>query len=177
MNHARQRARCVVAVLLLGATGLCARARAQVQNLQTERERQFAATMDGARLVGKFTLDGSQGASAPQDDLYSISKLEKGADDTWIFSYNMSHGDQGMTVPIPVRVLWAGDTPVLTMSEQSVPGFGSFTVRLLIYQDRYAGTWSAGTRGGHMWGRIEHPEPGDSESQPAADSSASPRQR
>jgi hypothetical protein len=140
-----------------------------------ERDSIFRETMDGARLVGKFTVDGATGTSAPQDDLYSISKLEKGEGDTWIFSYSMSYGGgQAMTVPIPVRVVWADDTPMLTMSDQAVTGLGSFTVRVLIHGDRYAGTWSAGPRGGHMWGRIEREGESDAATSTPSEPAATP---
>ena len=60
-----------------------------------------------------------------------------------------------------VKVVWAGDTPVLTMTEQTVEGLGTFSVRVMIYQDRYAGTWDNGSLGGHMWGQIVKDEPAD----------------
>jgi hypothetical protein len=37
----------------------------------------------------------------------------------------------------------------------SLPGLGTFTVRLFFYNDRYAGSWQHGERGGYMSGRIE----------------------
>ncbi len=36
---------------------------------------------------------------------------------------------------------------------------GTYTARVMIYADHYAGTWDAGDHGGHMWGRIERPKP------------------
>jgi len=42
---------------------------------------------------------------------------------------------------------------------------GTFTSRVMIYGDRYAGTWQHDKFGGHMWGKIEHgekSEPADS---------------
>ena len=123
-----------------------------------ERDAKFAALLEGARMEGKFNLNSASGESAAQVDLYSVSELRRGEGDTWIFEYTMSYG-QGpdgpkQTVPIPVRVEWAGDTPVLTMTDQTVEGLGTFTVRVMIHEERYAGTWSNGTVGGHMWGRI-----------------------
>lgn len=125
---------------------------------QEERDARFAALLDGARLEGKFNLNSASGESPAQADLYSVSELKKGEDGTWIFEYTMSYG-QGpdgpkQTIPIPVRVEWAGDTPVLTMTEQTLDGLGTFTVRVMIYGERYAGTWQNGAVGGHMWGRI-----------------------
>ncbi len=33
---------------------------------------------------------------------------------------------------------------------------GTFTSRVMVYGDRYAGTWQHDKVGGHMWGHIEH---------------------
>jgi hypothetical protein len=126
------------------------------QESQAERDARFAALMKGARLVGEFTLDTGQSNDTPRPDLYSVSELEKGEGDVWIFHYTMSYGgNQGTTFDIPVRVVWADDTPMLTMTDQEVAGLGTFTVRVMIHGDRYAGTWQHGAFGGHMWGRIE----------------------
>jgi hypothetical protein len=45
------------------------------------------------------------------------------------------------------------------MTDTSLPGIGTFTVRLFFYGDRYSGTWQHGTVGGHMSGRIEQQRP------------------
>jgi hypothetical protein len=44
---------------------------------------------------------------------------------------------------------------MITMTEQTVEGLGTFTARVLLYDGLYAGTWKHGQFGGHMWGRIE----------------------
>ncbi|HVR28759.1 MAG TPA: hypothetical protein VMS86_04430, partial [Thermoanaerobaculia bacterium] len=67
----------------------------------------------------------------------------------------MSYGTQEHTLPVPVAIEWAGSTPMITMTEQTVPGLGTFTARVLLYDGLYAGTWKHGQFGGHMWGRIE----------------------
>ena len=134
---------------------------------QADRDARFEALMTGARLVGEFTVDTGQTGDAPRPDLYSVSELEKGEGDVWIFHYTMSYGGNqgssgnspGTTFDIPVRVVWADDTPMLTMTDQEVEGLGTFTVRVMIHGDRYAGTWQHGAFGGHMWGRIERGEP------------------
>jgi len=58
-------------------------------------------------------------------------------------------------VPIVVTMPWAGDTPIITMTDVSIPTLGTFTARVFFYGDRYAGTWQHGAVGGHMFGRIE----------------------
>jgi hypothetical protein len=52
-----------------------------------------------------------------------------------------------------------GDTPMIMMTDTSLPGIGTFTVRVFFYGDRYAGTWQHGKVGGAMSGRIEKKAP------------------
>jgi hypothetical protein len=58
-------------------------------------------------------------------------------------------------IPVVVPMKWNGDTPMIMMTDTSLPGLGTFTVRLFFYGDYYAGTWQHGAVGGHMSGRIE----------------------
>src|SRR5262245_12174846 len=120
-----------------------------------EVERQFAERMRGVSLVGTFTIAGREpGAAEP--DRYDISSVEKVGDDQWRFNAKMDCcGVNGATVPIVVPMRFIGDTPVIMMTDTSLPGIGTFTVRVFFYGDRYSGTWQHGNVGGHMSGRIE----------------------
>jgi hypothetical protein len=62
---------------------------------------------------------------------------------------------------------------MLTMTDQEVAGLGTFTVRVMIHGDRYAGTWQHGAFGGHMWGKIERGESAD----PKGSGDGAPRRR
>jgi hypothetical protein len=79
-------------------------------------------------------------------------------------------------MPVPVTIEWAGDTPMITLTEQTVEGLGTFSARVLLYDGLYAGTWKHGQFGGHMWGRIESggsiPGPVTTPAAPAAAPSA-----
>jgi hypothetical protein len=112
-------------------------------------ERQFAERMRDVTLIGSFTVDGR----APQADRYNIVSVEKVGDDLWRFNAQCC-GVNG-AVPIVVPMRFNGDTPMIMMTETSLPGIGTFTARVFFYGDRYAGTWQHGEVGGHMWGRIE----------------------
>ena len=119
-----------------------------------ELEKKFEKTMSGATLVGRFTITG-QGADdkPPAEERYVISKVTKIGEDRWMFVARI--GDAKVPVPLPLPVKWAGDTPVISVTKVSVPGMGTYTARVLVYDDHYAGTWDAGDHGGHLWGRIE----------------------
>lgn len=54
---------------------------------------------------------------------------------------------------IPVK--WAGDTPVISVTDMTIPLLGTYTARVTIYKDTYAGMWSGGNHGGYMWGKLE----------------------
>ena len=130
---------------------------AAMSQTDEERDTRFATMIEGAEFLGEFNIVAPDGTvNKPQTDEYAVSKLERGEGGTWVFHYSMSYGGGNKaTLPIPVVVEWAGDTPVLTMTDQALEGLGTFSVRILLYDDLYAGTWSSGGKiGGHMWGRI-----------------------
>jgi hypothetical protein len=56
---------------------------------------------------------------------------------------------------MPLEIKWAGDTPIITLTNMAIPGLGTFTARVLIYDNRYAGTWQHGPVGGNLFGKIE----------------------
>jgi hypothetical protein len=117
-----------------------------------EVEREFVNRMNGAALVGRFTLSGREDqATADRYDIYSVDKV---GEDQWRF--NAKIGETGLTLPIVVRMRFVDDTPLILMTDATIPGMGTFTARVFFHGDQYAGTWShIGTAGGHMFGRIE----------------------
>jgi hypothetical protein len=102
-------------------------------------EKEFQDAMTGVTLQGHSTRDGKPGIS---DDKYVIEKVVKQPGDTWIFHTRIGMKEQTVTVPFPIQVKWAGDTPVITLTDQGLPGMGTYTARVLIYKGQYAGTWS-----------------------------------
>jgi hypothetical protein len=118
-------------------------------------EREFTERMRGVSLVGTFTMAGREDRT-PSAESYDIYSVEKIGDDLWRFNASMTCcGLDGTVVPIAVPMRWIGDTPMIMMTDTSLPGIGTFTVRVFFYGDRYSGTWQHGRTGGHMSGRIE----------------------
>ena len=117
-------------------------------------ERQFTERMAGASLVGRFTITGREDRPA-RPERYDISGVEKVGEDLWRFNARIRYGDVDTTVPVAVPMRFAGDTPMISMTDHSIPGLGTFTVRLFFHGDRYSGTWQHGEYGGHMFGKIE----------------------
>ena len=118
-----------------------------------EVERRFVEQMQGAALVGRFTIRGREDRPGTADR-YDIYSVEKVGEDQWRF--NAKIGESGITLPIVVRMKFADDTPIILMTDASIPGMGTFTSRVFFHGDLYAGTWEhVGAGGGHMFGRIE----------------------
>lgn len=132
----------------------------QVPSNETElsaAEQQFVELLTKATLVGSFGVDGRE-ERAPQPERYSIESVTKTSGENWIVQARITYGKYDVPVPVPVQVFWAGDTPVLQVTDLKIPLMGEgFTARVMFYRDRYAGSWYHGKVGGHMWGKIEKP--------------------
>jgi len=117
-------------------------------------EADFSTLLSGATLVGNFTTDSDQPVDPSQllrPDRYELATVNKVKDDFWLFVYV----HKGVPIPLTMKVLWAGKTPVLTLDEFTIAGMGTFSARLMFHGDRYAGTWQHGKVGGLMFGKIE----------------------
>ena len=125
------------------------------QPSQADLEKRFAETMTNAVLVGRFSTGRSD--REPREERYTISSARKVMGDRWLITARIQYGNRGETAPIPliVPVKWAGDTPVISVTDLTIPGMGTYTARVMIFKDQYAGMWDAGDHGGLMWGRIE----------------------
>lgn len=123
---------------------------------QAELEKQFEKTMTGATMIGRFTVEGRGDAGrVPKEERYEINKVTKMPGDYWLFAARVQYGSKDVTVPMMLQVKWAGDTPVITLTDLAIPGLGTYTARVMIFRDHYAGYWSGGDHGGNLWGRIE----------------------
>ncbi len=132
-------------------------------------EEAFEASMRGAALVGQFTVfpaEGAEPAAEGEDETpvpmrserYEIEKAVKVAGDLWTFHARIVFGSVDVTVPVPVKLVWAGDTPVVSVTDLAVPGIGTYTARVAFYRDAYAGMWWGRNYGGNMFGKIERPQ-------------------
>jgi hypothetical protein len=119
----------------------------------TDLERQFTERMRDSTMSGFFTIAGREDRPA-RPDRYDISSVEKVGDDRWRFNARIRYGDNDVTLPVTVTMRWLDDTPMIMLTDFTIPSMGTFSVRLLFYGDRYAGTWQHEKVGGHMFGRI-----------------------
>jgi hypothetical protein len=119
-----------------------------------ELEAKFKTTLTKATLAGRWCSikDGQLGLE--KEDKYTIIGVNKVGGDVWMINARIQYGKKDITAPIPVQVKWAGDTPVIIVDDVGVPGSGTYSARVMIYDNTYAGTWTGGDHGGLMNGVI-----------------------
>ena len=120
-----------------------------------ERFQKFEQALSNVKFVGRFTVLGKEDGNLPKEEYHikSVTKLPQG--DYWLFQARIKYGDKDVTLPLPLEVKWAEVTPVITLSNLTLPGLGTFSSRVVIDGDKYAGTWLHGKVGGHLFGTIE----------------------
>ena len=119
-------------------------------------EKQFSELLTGSTLAGFYTIEND----APKPDKYHITKAAKATGDNWSVTSTIEYRGFAIPVTLTIPVKWAGDTPVMELNAQEIPGIGTFTARVLFHGDRYIGTWSGGPgHSGVLWGTITHEAP------------------
>lgn len=154
------------ALLVLGVALYCSPLGCNVllgdENIQHADGREFVADrgqrlaeyLTNKKFVGRFTVDGSD-ADAFKVEQYEISKCEKLPEpDRYRLTARIKYGKTDQEVPLELTILFAGDTPVITLDSMWIPGMGTFDARVLIRRDRYAGTWKHDAKGGQLFGKI-----------------------
>ncbi|PYT28934.1 MAG: hypothetical protein DMG58_17420 [Acidobacteria bacterium] len=139
-----------LAVILLFLYAACARKPGV--DVQADLEQKFQQMMSGVTLIGHSANLKDESTSG--EEKYVIEKVSKLRGDTWLFHVRIQYGSHDIPVPLPVTIKWAGDTPVITLTNLTIPGLGTYTARVLLYQDQYAGTWSSTDHGGQVFGKI-----------------------
>ena len=121
-------------------------------DIQGDLEQKFQQMMSGVTLIGHSASLTDE--SVAGEEKYVIEKVSKLRGETWLFHVRMQYGSHDIPVPLPVTIKWAGDTPVITITNLTIPGLGTYTARVLLYEDQYAGTWSSKDHGGQVFGKI-----------------------
>ena len=120
-----------------------------------DQERAFKKLLTKAKLVGKFTITGQDSDKLATEE-YTITRINKTPQkDLWVFLARVKYGKNDYTVPLTLNVKWADDTPMITLTDLTILGQEPFSARVLFHQNKYAGTWSHGEVGGHLFGTIE----------------------
>jgi len=120
----------------------------------TELEREFSEQMRNVVLEGNFTIEGVD-PSDGRPERYEIAQVTKLDERRWRFDARVTYGNVDVTLPVVVPLVWAGDTPMVSITDFAIPGLGDeFGARVVFYDNRYAGTWDHGEYGGLMYGTI-----------------------
>jgi hypothetical protein len=127
----------------------------QPTQVAAERDQEFKKLVTNVRLVGNFTMDGADEVKLQREEYVITGAMKLGDGDYWLLTSQIKYGDVDLTVPVPVQVKWAGNTPVITVEKVGIPGLGTFSARVLLDGARYAGTWSHDEKGGHLFGVIK----------------------
>lgn len=125
-----------------------------VPSALTPNEQRFQEMLSGVTLVGHFTITGEEDSGNLREEKYTIAKVSKLSGDYWLFFTRVQYGGRDVTVPLKLEVKWADDTPIITLTDLELPNLGTYTARVIIYRGQYAGTWSGGRYGGHLFGTI-----------------------
>jgi hypothetical protein len=121
----------------------------------TALEAKFSETLKNVVFRGRWRMvdDGRMGEE--QEDKYTIAGAKKVAPGKWILAARIEYGGKDVAVPVPLDVHFAGDTPVLSLTNATIPGLGTYSARVIIHEGTYAGTWSGPGCGGFVTGIIE----------------------
>lgn len=122
----------------------------------SQLEKQLEETLTNAELVGFFTMGDDK---PPKQEKYTIVSAKKMWGDRWLLTARFVYGGKELTIPLPLRIPFADDTAVISVTDLTIPGGGTYTARVLIYKDQYAGTWSGGRVSGQLWGKIRKVKP------------------
>lgn len=164
---------CCFVSIALAAPGMGQESSGNEELSQPEKE--FQELLTGAKLTGQFTIDGKP-LTELQDETYEIRKVHKlkSPKDSWAIHARIKYGEHDVVLPVPVKVLWAGATPILTLDNMFLPGLGTFSARVVFHGKRYAGTWQHDDVGGHLFGTIDNvseaEEPNDADEADEAES-------
>jgi hypothetical protein len=128
-----------------------ARAAASPQELEAK----FKSMLTNATLSGRWASikDGTLGPE--KEDKYHIVSVGKISGDSWVVNAKIKYNDREFVAPLPVKIKWAGDTPVIIVDNLTMPGGNrSYSARVMFYEHTYSGTWSAADHGGMLYGVI-----------------------
>jgi hypothetical protein len=129
---------------------------AQPSPAAKDRFELLAKTLSGSKLTGSFTVTREKKGELTQEEYHILEckKLDEG--NLWMIQARIKYGQHDVTVPIPVPIEWAGTTPVISLDDFEIPLMGTFDAQVLfdLEKRQYAGTWSHGDVGGHLFGEI-----------------------
>lgn len=167
--HVRPIAACVFFLLLVRVTAAqdapaAAAPAAAPAKSQAELEAALSKLLSGATLEGSYTTtDGGRAPDQLSRDRYTLGEVKKIEGNLWLIQARIEYKGSKVMLPLPLPIAWAGDTPMIVVDNVTIPGFGTFSARVMFYDKHYAGYWKhtgEADHGGHLFGLIRTAEPG-----------------
>jgi hypothetical protein len=127
---------------------------------QAVLEREFQETLTDAVFVGHWQMTDADGLARrarlgePQPERYSIDSATKLEGGDWLIVARLEFGETDVRLPLRLRVVWAGDTPIITLDRMLIPGVGVYSARVMVYRNFYSGTWFGPDHGGILSGQV-----------------------
>ena len=147
--------RLLAAVVLSLMISAFAQESANTTKTPSELEKQFKELLTDCIFDGHWCMVKDGTLSEEKAEKYIITGATKSGGDVWLIYAKIQYRGKEVNVPVPVQVKWAGDTPVITLDKVSIPGMGTYSARVLVFEKTYAGTWSAGDHGGTLHGLVQ----------------------
>jgi hypothetical protein len=122
----------------------------------TPAEAKFKDLLTNATLTGRWAPIKDGKMAEEKEDKYAIAGATKVKDDSWLIGAKMQYGGHSIALPIPVKVKWAGDTPVIIVDKLTIPGGGTYSARVLFFEKTYAGSWTGKNHAGLLNGTISN---------------------
>ncbi len=95
--------------------------------------------LTNVRLVGHFTIDGKPLNDLKEEkyEIKSAKKMPEG--NAWTIAARIQYAKYDVTVPLVLNIEWAGNTPVLTLDQFTIPGMGTFDARVIFHDASTSG--------------------------------------
>lgn len=114
------------------------------------------AILDGSWQMTQDGLGGKKPLTGAKTEKYTIQSASKLGGEMWLITARIQFADKDVSIPVPVRIIWAEDTAIITLSEFPVPILGTYSCRVMFHGGFYSGIWYSKEKdyGGVMSGRI-----------------------
>lgn len=120
--------------------------------LQAQRDAAFAEMVADSTWESSWHAKGEDGLDEGGQNRYRIIRAQKVNGDDWIILGEFELQGKQVRLPLPAKVFWADDTPVLSMTGLPLPGEPLFTVRILFKGDMFSGVFQSNQLSGALVG-------------------------
>ena len=104
--------------MVVPATLVFAYTRQRSDPADADRDRQVEQLLNGVTLVGRSTTTGRDTLSS--EERYVIEGVTRISGETWMVRSRFQYSGRDIPIVIPVQIRWAGDTPVLCLTDFAI---------------------------------------------------------